>query len=92
MKSIKKLFKTPVALGALAAVTLAFAGCNNAIEGTQLNYGEKEQEVIGTTGAKQTPKSASITIATLAGNYYFAKTKKIWLTVFHKCMYKWYLP
>lgn len=62
MKSIKKLFNVPILLGSLMAVTMAFAGCNNSIDGTKLDYSEKEKEVIGTTGPTQSAKSATVDV------------------------------
>lgn len=64
MKSIKKLFNAPVLFASLMAVTLAFAGCNNSIEGTKLNFSEKEKEAIGSVGATDSAKSADIVIKT----------------------------
>ncbi len=68
MKSIKKLFNAPILLGSLMAVTMAFAGCNNSIDGTKLDYSEKEKEVIGTTGPTQVAYSATVNVEANGAN------------------------
>ena len=68
MKSIKKLFNAPILLGSLMAVTMAFAGCNNSIDGTKLDYSEKEKEVIGTTGPTKAAYSANVNVEACGAN------------------------
>lgn len=65
---MKNLKRFSAVAGALAVFAVAFTSCGN-VTGTEINFAEKEQEILGTTGIAETAPDTTITAA---GKYLYS--------------------